>query len=312
MLKIFLFCVLGSQVVSGLSGLSGVKDFLKGGFFYIAHRGACYYAPENTLDAFNLAGAMGAKMVEFDVQLSSDGQLLVIHDETIERTTMGWTEWPAEKSKKIKDLSWAELEKLEAKYWFDTRFSGARIPLLNQVIDLCLKNNLLMNLEIKTSDLNPATGLAQDPEQDEKITKNLIAWFEKIRAEAPELFEKIFSRLLISSFSPEVLYLVRAAFPEVHLAYLAEIKDWNREWDLRKEKIKTDMGALGCVSLNLNQDIFVLEQKDARLDQIKAVAGQAVLLAYTVNELNRAQELHREFGVAGVFTDKLIEATYAP
>lgn len=275
---------------------------------YIAHRGVKSCAPESTLEAFELAAVFRAEdqaqMIEFDVQLSLDNQLVVIHDETVDRTAHGLEEG---KSHKVKDLTLAELKELDAGLWFSKDFAGARIPSLEEVVDLCLKLNLLMNLEIKTSDRHPETESGLDQAQDIKITKALISWLEKIKAENLDLFEKIFSRLLISSFSPEALYLVREAFPKVNLAYLVEIKNWDQDWALRKAKIKADMSALNCVSLNLNQDVFDLKHKEIRRAEIKEAAGSALLLAYTVNDFSRAEELRREFGVSAVFTDKLVE-----
>ncbi len=276
----------------------------------IAHRGFGFYAPENTVPAFNRAGAMGAEMVEFDVQLSKDGKLVVIHDESIERTTLGWSDWDAEKSKLVKDLNWEELENLDAGLWFNKDFAGVRIPLLEQVIKLCLDNNLLINLEIKTANRHEESGLSLDPEQDEKITQSLINWLLEIKEKDLFLFKKIVSGLVISSFSPEALYLVRKNFSEdeVKLAYLLDIKNWDLDWLRIKEKVKIDMSYLSCVSLNLNQEVFLLSDKENRLPEIKSIAGSAVLLAYTVNDLARARELKEEFGVAGVFSDQFFQS----
>jgi len=276
----------------------------------IAHRGFGAYAPENTSPAFNIAGAMGAKMVEFDVQLSKDGKLVVIHDENIERTTLGWSDWDAEKSKLVKDLNWEELENLDAGLWFNKDFAGVRIPLLEQVIKLCLDNKLLINLEIKTANRHEESGLSLDPEQDEKITQSLINWLLEIKEKDLSLFKKIVSGLVISSFSPEALYLVRENFSEdeVKLAYLLDIKNWDLDWLRIKEKVKIDMSYLSCVSLNLNQEVFLLSDKENRLPEIKSIAGSAVFLAYTVNDLARVRELKEEFGVAGVFSDQFFQS----
>ena len=73
-----------------------------------AHRGASGYAPENTLAAFQEAIDMGADGIELDVQLTKDGQIVVIHDETVDRTTdgKGW----------VKDLTFDEIRALDASY----------------------------------------------------------------------------------------------------------------------------------------------------------------------------------------------------
>src|ERR1700694_1070503 len=84
------------------------------------HRGAMSLAPENTLAAFALAREVGADGVEFDVQLSADGEVVIIHDHTLERTTDG--------RGAVAERTLAELKKLDAGRWFDVRYAGERIP----------------------------------------------------------------------------------------------------------------------------------------------------------------------------------------
>jgi glycerophosphoryl diester phosphodiesterase len=110
-------------------------------FTVIAHRGASAYYPENTLSAFEGAITMGADMVELDVQLTSDKQVVVFHDEKISRCTNG--------RGKIADHTLAELKKLDAGSWFDKEFESAGIPTLAEVLEIC-KNRIAVNIEIKT------------------------------------------------------------------------------------------------------------------------------------------------------------------
>ena len=92
------------------------------------HRGACGYAPENTFAAFKLALEQGAKWIEFDVQLSRDGVPVILHDDTLERTTdRGGPRAPAE-------LSLSELKELDAGSWFSQDYAGERIPTLDEVL----------------------------------------------------------------------------------------------------------------------------------------------------------------------------------
>jgi glycerophosphoryl diester phosphodiesterase len=107
-----------------------------------AHRGASGHAPENTLAAFRRAVDLGADGVELDVQLSSDGELVVIHDETLERTTdgHGW----------VKDHSLAELKALDASAGWDG-FAGEPLVTLREVFDLLAPTGLEINVEIKDS-----------------------------------------------------------------------------------------------------------------------------------------------------------------
>lgn len=93
----------------------------------IAHRGASTYAPENTFAAFDLALEMGAQHLEFDVQMSSDGHLVIIHDDNVNRTTNG--------SGAVSAHTLAQLQALDAGAWFNAKFAGARIPTLDTVLE---------------------------------------------------------------------------------------------------------------------------------------------------------------------------------
>ncbi len=91
-------------------------------FAVVAHRGASTYAPENTYAAFDLALRMGAKHLELDVHLSADGELVVIHDAKLDRTTNG--------NGTVVEKTLGELLLLDAGSWFSPEFTGERIPLL--------------------------------------------------------------------------------------------------------------------------------------------------------------------------------------
>jgi glycerophosphoryl diester phosphodiesterase len=90
------------------------------------HRGAGRYAPENTLAAFAEGIRRGVDLLELDVHLSRDGELAVIHDHAVERTTDG--------AGSVHELTMAELKRLDAGAWFDPRFAGERIPTLAEVV----------------------------------------------------------------------------------------------------------------------------------------------------------------------------------
>lgn len=110
-------------------------------FTVIAHRGASAYCPENTIPAFEGAVAIGADMVELDVQLSSDKEVVVFHDENISRCTNG--------RGKVSEHTLASLKKMDAGSWFDRKFKNTGIPLLAEVLAVC-KNKIAVNIEIKT------------------------------------------------------------------------------------------------------------------------------------------------------------------
>ena len=106
----------------------------------IAHRGASAHAPENTMAAFNMALDMGADGIELDVMLSQDQELVVIHDDTVDRTTNG--------SGRVKDFSYRTLKDLDAGKTFAERFSGEHVPNLKEVFEQ-LGGKFLINVELK-------------------------------------------------------------------------------------------------------------------------------------------------------------------
>ncbi len=89
----------------------------------IAHRGASAYAPENTRAAFDLAIEMGADVIETDIQLTRDGELVLIHDDLVDRTTDG--------KGPVADHDLADFQRLDAGAWFDSQFAGERILTLD-------------------------------------------------------------------------------------------------------------------------------------------------------------------------------------
>ena len=104
------------------------------------HRGSPREAPENTLASFEKAIASGADLVEFDVQLSQDGEALVIHDEKVDRTTDGRGE--------VRKLPAARIRELDAGSWFSPAFRGERVPTLDETLDL-LRGRAVPLVELK-------------------------------------------------------------------------------------------------------------------------------------------------------------------
>lgn len=94
--------------------------------YIVGHRGACECAPENTMASFREGLAQGADLIELDVQMSADGQLVVMHDQTLERTTNG--------RGLVIDTPLAEIQTLDAGSWFSPKFAGERVPTLEKVL----------------------------------------------------------------------------------------------------------------------------------------------------------------------------------
>ena len=98
----------------------------------VAHRGNSSVAPQNTLAAFEAAARAGADAIELDVQLTSDGHVVVIHDDTLDATTSG-TGW-------VKDTTLADVRGLDAGAWLSPAYAGQRVPLLSEVVELLLRH----------------------------------------------------------------------------------------------------------------------------------------------------------------------------
>lgn len=106
----------------------------------LAHRGASGTAPENTLAAFKKALIDGCDGFEFDIQQTKDGEIVIFHDWTLERTSNG--------SGYLRDHTLEELKKLDVGSWFSENFKGERIPTLIEALDL-IPNDKLINIELK-------------------------------------------------------------------------------------------------------------------------------------------------------------------
>lgn len=129
------------SIISG-----GDTDESRNKIMNIAHRGASGYAPENTLAAFDKAVEMQADYIEIDVQLSKDDLPVIIHDDTLDRTTNG--------TGNVSAYTLEELRSLDAGSWFDKKYAGEKIPSLNEVLEMYgEKINIL--IELKSPELYP-------------------------------------------------------------------------------------------------------------------------------------------------------------
>jgi glycerophosphoryl diester phosphodiesterase len=152
----------------------------------IAHRGDKTNAPENTMSAFKMADENGADAIEFDVKLTADGRVVVLHDQTVNRTTNG--------TGKVTQLSLRALKDLDAGGWFSEKYQGEHIPTLDEVFEM-VGNRLYMNVEL-TNYASP---------NDNLVTKVV------------ELVKKhhLQDRMLFSSFFARNLQIARLLLPEV-------------------------------------------------------------------------------------------------
>ncbi|WP_162654824.1 glycerophosphodiester phosphodiesterase family protein [Lentilitoribacter sp. Alg239-R112] len=154
----------------------------------ILHRGASAYAPENTLEALRLAAEMGAKWIETDVRVSNDNELVMIHDEEVDRTTDG--------SGFVAQMTLDEIKSLDAGGWFSGKYKGVKIPSLKEYLETCLKLDLGLVLELKVTH-----------GWEERLGNQVAKAIRQIWTGKPE-------KLVLSSFSERVLKIVEEQIPE--------------------------------------------------------------------------------------------------
>ncbi len=152
-------------------------------FMAIVHRGASSYAPENTFAAFDLAVRMGARHIELDVEATRDGHIVVIHDDTVDRTTDGFGP--------VTGHTLEALQALDAGSWFGGEFAGERIPLFDEVLRR-YKGRAHLHTEIKGRSTYLSQRTADLVRQHSMVDQVTITSFQKARLEeirgyAPEL-----------------------------------------------------------------------------------------------------------------------------
>ncbi len=198
----------------------------------IGHRGAAAQAPENTLASFRRAVELGADGVELDLHRTKDGRFVVIHDDTLDRTTDGHGPVDA--------LSFEELRRLDAGSWKGREFAGERVPAFEEVVD-ALPRSLIIVAELKAgSDRDPSTlvDLARFLSDRSLLDRVRVSSFDhralgRLRQLLPTLgTAALFVALPVDpvalartcgaqAIAPNVRYLTRDVVAEAHQAGLA-------------------------------------------------------------------------------------------
>ncbi|BAK15246.1 glycerophosphoryl diester phosphodiesterase [Solibacillus silvestris StLB046] len=160
----------------------------------VAHRGATAYSPENTIAAFDLAVDMKADYIEIDVQRSKDGELVLIHDTTVDRTTDG--------TGKVGDLTLEQLRSLDAGSWKGEQFAGEPIPTFEEILDL-YRGKVGILIELKAPELYPGI--------EEQVTAALI----ERNLDKPQN-----EKIIIQSFNFESMKKMDQLLPRVPIGVL--------------------------------------------------------------------------------------------
>jgi glycerophosphoryl diester phosphodiesterase len=140
-------------VVAGPAHASPAPDTVE--VSNVAHRGASAYAPENTLAAVREGIAMDGDLIEVDVQRTKDGQLVLMHDTNLARTTDVEQVFPDRTPWKVADFTYNEMMQLDAGSWKAAEFAGEKIPTLAETIELIRDSRVGLLLEVKAPGLYP-------------------------------------------------------------------------------------------------------------------------------------------------------------
>ncbi|MEU1315598.1 glycerophosphodiester phosphodiesterase [Streptomyces tibetensis] len=171
----------------------------------IGHRGASAYAPENTLASLDRAAELGIRWVENDVQRTRDGELVVIHDDNLRRTTDAEEVFPDRAPWRVEDFTAAEIARLDAGSWFGPAYAGVRVPTLEQFVHRLERHRQKLLLEIKNPELYP--GIER---QTLKVLSN-EGWLDR---------SHLTGRLIVQSFSADSVRTVHELKPGVKTGLL--------------------------------------------------------------------------------------------
>jgi glycerophosphoryl diester phosphodiesterase len=232
----------------------------------IAHRGASYDAPENTLASIKLAWEQKADAAEFDVFLTKDGKIVVIHDKDTKRT--------AGVEKVIAETTLAELRTLDVGRWKDPKFAGEKIPTLDEVLATTPAGKQVF-IEVKC-------GPEIVPELDRVMTTS------GLKSE----------QLVVISFSADVVAAVKKARPDVQVYWIVSLRPRKGEQPPSAESLIERAKAIRADGLDLSAS-ETLDREYAE----KVKAAGLKLYVWTVNDLDVARRMV-EIGVDGITTDR--------
>ncbi|MGR3742437.1 glycerophosphodiester phosphodiesterase family protein [Companilactobacillus sp. DQM5] len=235
-----------------------------------AHRGISSLAPENTMAAFNKTADIGDGWLETDVSITKDGQIFILHDDLLDRTT-NLTGLITEKNSD-------EVASADAGFWFGEKYKNERIPTLEDVINFANTNNINLNIELKSV-----------------VSKNSNELADILVDELSKQIKRLNSNieLLISSFNPIMLLKMQKYNPDLDYACLFEDETLGDDWSLYMQ---------ACHSKAINvEDKGLTRQK---IKQFKSFGYEVNV--WTVDSKVRANELFN-WGVDGIFTNKAHE-----
>lgn len=257
-------------LVFGLTILVLGEAVLAMDFANVPHRGASGYAPEHTIISYQLGEKMHGDYIEVDLQMTKDGQLIAMHDRTVDRTTNG--------TGFVNEMTLAEMKELDAGSWFNEQYpqyaspeyKGVKVPTLEEVFQTFGKNKRYY-IETKSPAVYPG------------METELLRLVNEYNINKDSL--------LVESFSPESLISMKKLDSSIKLVQLLKYQSNAIITDEEIEEIKDYAIGIGPNHHYLNEDYVQ-----------KVVSSGLELHPYTVNEKGRMKQL-MNWGVTGIFTN---------
>jgi glycerophosphoryl diester phosphodiesterase len=241
----------------------------------ISHRGASGYAPEHTLVAYERGEQMKGNFIEIDLQMTNDGELIAMHDETVDRTTNG--------TGLVKNMTLEEIKQLDAGVWFNGKnpqysnleYVGLKVPTLEEIF-LKFGQGANYYIEIKSPDVYPG------------MEEKLLELLQKYKLSG---INGNSSHVIIQSFSEDSLQKVHELDPSIPLIQLLW---YDSSADITDAELRSIKKYAVGVGPNFNQ---------MNIDYVQAVREEGLLIhPYTINEKEEMRKA-LEWGVTGIFTN---------
>jgi len=265
----------------------------------IAHRGARSIAPENTLVAGRKAYEAGADAWEFDVQLTKDEKLVIVHDDTLERTTDAERAFPGRGSYKLKDFTLAEIKELDAGSWFLEEdpfgeigkgsvnpgdlesYRGEEVPTLEEALQLTKELGWKANVEVKPIE---APAILVDKYMG-AVLRGISDLVEELEMEED---------VLVSSFDHVAMRKLKDLNPKLNRAILADGPLVDPVRKMRENGVRT---------LNLIAAALETREGIANLEEIEESITDPRVFVWTINEPADMRKAVKIPQVTGIMTD---------
>ena len=238
----------------------------------IAHRGASGAAPENTIEAFNLAWKLGADGIEGDFHLTNDGYIVAIHDADTGKVSGGKIKLVVKKS------NLKELQDIDVGSWKDKKYSGARIPTLEQVVDLVPDGKKIF-IEIKCGT---------------EIMAPLIKVLDQRIKERPEMTNQI----SFIAFDYHVIKACRKQWPKIEANFLESYRKIKGAWMPQQNDVFQTLKMSLASGLGTQANEEVIDSGFVK----RLRKGELSFHCWTINEIKQARHF-RDLGVDSITTD---------